>query len=483
MMSEALDPQSFVDAEVFETRPQNRPLWRLPASQLVPVAAIVLGSVLTVLSLDSSWVPLAYRLPRMHGVLESAIGLVSVLVAYLVYGRVRTHGRLRDLVLAFALGFTAVVHLFAAISQGVSSGPPNRFEVWTITFGRLLGAILIAAAALVPTQVGIREARVARFLFGVAIAFYALVALVAITALHLPWSEDLADSPTDASTPLFVGPVLLLMLAALVPIAYSVAGLQFSWSGRGDDLMTWVAAACILFALAGLNYLAFPSLFSDWIYVGDVLRLGGVLLLLVGAAREIRSYWQRTTALEERRRIAHDLHDGVAQELAFIATMARRIERDTGAQNARRLADAAQHALDESRLVIATLAGAGDPAEQLALTARDAAHRFDVVVVVDVPEEVELPSEITEALLRIVRESVTNAGRHAHASTVHVRLRMFPDVTLVVEDDGEGFDTAKQTPGFGLQSMRERVEAVGGEFSVSSVEGAGTTITVRMSPP
>jgi hypothetical protein len=119
MMSEALDPQSFVDAEVFETRPQNRPLWRLPASQLVPVAAIVLGSVLTVLSLDSSWVPLAYRLPRMHGVLESAIGLVSVLVAYLVYGRVRTHGRLRDLVLAFALGFTAVVHLFAAISQGV----------------------------------------------------------------------------------------------------------------------------------------------------------------------------------------------------------------------------------------------------------------------------------------------------------------------------------------------------------------------------
>jgi signal transduction histidine kinase len=214
-----------------------------------------------------------------------------------------------------------------------------------------------------------------------------------------------------------------------------------------------------------------------------VLRLGGVLLLLVGAAREIRSYWQRTTALEERRRIAHDLHDGVAQELAFIATMARRIERDTGAQNARRLADAAQHALDESRLVIATLAGAGDPAEQLALTARDAAHRFDVVVVVDVPEEVELPSEITEALLRIVRESVTNAGRHAHASTVHVRLRMFPDVTLVVEDDGEGFDTAKQTPGFGLQSMRERVEAVGGEFSVSSVEGAGTTIRVRMSTP
>src|SRR5215203_2185435 len=101
MVSEALDPHTSVDAEAPEARRENRSRSRLPTSPALPVAAIVLGCVLTAFSLDSSWVPLAYRLPRMHGVLESAIGLVSVLVAYLVYGRVRTHGRLRDLVLAF----------------------------------------------------------------------------------------------------------------------------------------------------------------------------------------------------------------------------------------------------------------------------------------------------------------------------------------------------------------------------------------------
>jgi signal transduction histidine kinase len=186
--------------------------------------------------------------------------------------------------------------------------------------------------------------------------------------------------------------------------------------------------------------------------------------------------------MEERRRLARDLHDGVAQELAFIATMARRLERDTGAQNARRLADAAQHALDESRLVISTLAGAGDPAEQLALTARDAAHRFDVAVIVDVPQDVNLRPEVTEALLRVVRESITNAGRHAKATTVRVCLSVAPNVALVVEDDGQGFDPARQTPGFGLPSMRERAEAVGGTFSVSSVVGEGTTVRVEMPP-
>ena len=483
MVSEALGPQAVVGADVFDRRRQVRRLALVPASQVVPIAALVLGCALTALAFDASWVRLAYRLPRMHGVLESAIGLVSVLVAYLVYGRVRTFGRLRDLVLAFALGFSAVLHLFVAISQGVSSGPPDRLEVWTITFGRLLAAVLFAAAALVPADVGARGARVTRFVFGVAIAFYALVAVVAVTALRLPWAEDLAISPTDASKPLFVGPSLLLVLAALVPVAYSVAGWQFiRRSAPGDNLMPWVAAACMLFALAGLNYLAFPSLFSDWIYVGDLLRLGGMLLLLVGAAREIRSYWQRTVAMEERRRLRRDLHDGVAQELAFIATMARRLERDTGAQNARRLADAAQHALDESRLVISTLAGAGDPAEQLALTARDAAHRFDVAVIVDVPQDVNLRPEVTEALFRVVRESITNAGRHAKATTVRVCLRVAPNVTLVVEDDGQGFDPARQTPGFGLPSMRERAEAVGGTFSVSSLVGEGTTVRFEMPP-
>jgi signal transduction histidine kinase len=482
VVSEAVQAETAVATVVRDPRRSARPPIRVPVAQLVPIAALVLGCALTALSFQSSWVRLAYRLPRMHGVLETAIGLVSVLVAYLFYGRVRAFGRWRDLVLAFALGFGAAVHLFAAITQGVTSVPPDRLEVWTITFGRLLVALLFATAALLPADRSGPPAPVPRFLFGVAIAFYALVAVVAISALQLPWSEDLTTSPTDASKPLFVGPPLLLVLEAIVPVAYSVAGWRFIRLARGDGLMIWVSSACMLFSLASLHYLAFPSLFSDWIYVGDLLALAGVLLLLVGAAHEIRGYWQRTAALDERRKLAYELHDGVAQELAYIATMASRLERDSDHQKVRRLADAAQHALDESRLVIATLAGAGNPAEQLALTARDAAHRFDLDVAVDVPEVVELPSEVVEMLLRIVRESINNAGRYANATMVGVQLRLDSGVSLVVEDDGHGFDTAQQTEGFGMRSMRERAETLGGIFTLTSVPGRGTTVRIDIPP-
>ena len=112
-------------------RPRLRALSCRRGSQIVPLLALVLGAALTAASYKTSWVHLAYRLPRMHAVIDTTIGLVSLLLAYLVYGRVQVLGRQRDYVLAFALGFGGVVNLFAAVTQGVSSMPLGRFEVWT----------------------------------------------------------------------------------------------------------------------------------------------------------------------------------------------------------------------------------------------------------------------------------------------------------------------------------------------------------------
>jgi signal transduction histidine kinase len=297
--------------------------------------------------------------------------------------------------------------------------------------------------------------------------------------VQLPWSPELARSPTDASKPLFVGPGLLISAQVLILVAYSAAAWGFSRRRSEDgDLMTWLASGCALFAIASLDYFAFPSIFSDWIYVGDVLSLGGVLLLLVGAAREISGYWRRSAAMEERRSLARDLHDGVAQELAYIASVARRLEDDVPVRDARRLADAAQRALDESRLVISTLAGAGNPSEQLAMTARDAAHRFDLDLILDLPTELDVAANTAETLLRIVREAINNVGRHAHASAVRVSLRTADVIALTVVDDGDGFDATVETSGFGLTSMRERAEAIGGVFTVTTAPGHGATIEV-----
>lgn len=451
------------------------------ASELVPVATLLLGGALTALSFATPWVHLAYRLPRLHAVIDTTIGLVSLLLAYLVYGRVQALGRQRDSVLAFALGFGGIVNLFAAITQGISSAPPGRFAVWTPTIGRLLVAVLFAVAAVMPASRLQRPVRFSTLALAVVAPFLALMAIVGVASVHLPWSPELATSPTDASKPLFVGPGLLILAQVLILVAYSGAAWGFSRRRSDDgDLMTWLASGCALFAIASLDYFAFPSIFSDWIYAGDVLRLAGVLLLLVGAAREISGYWRASAAMEERRKLAHDLHDGVAQELAYIASIARRLERDVDGRDARRLADAAEHALDESRLVISTLAGAGNPSEQLAMTARDAARRFELDLVLDLPAQLDLAAGTVEALLRIVREAITNAGRHARATTVRVSLRVDDVVTLTVADDGRGFDATAENAGFGLTSMRERAEALGGGWTMATAPGHGATIEVEI---
>ena len=112
------------------------------------------------------------------------------------------------------------------------------------------------------------------------------------------------------------------------------------------------------------------------------------------------------------------------------------------------------------------------------MTARDAAHRFNIDLVLELPPVLQLPADAIEALLRIVREAITNAGRHAHASVVTVSLDVSDGIVLDVRDDGDGFDATHPGAGFGLTSMRERAEAIGGVFTLITEAGRGTTIRV-----
>jgi signal transduction histidine kinase len=91
------------------------------------------------------------------------------------------------------------------------------------------------------------------------------------------------------------------------------------------------------------------------------------------------------------------------------------------------------------------------------------------------------PSEVGVELLRVLREALTNAGRHSRAKNVEVRLRTEGETLLAeVADDGRGFDPTATQGGVGLVGMRERVEAVGGEIEVSSRPGQGTKVTARV---
>src|SRR5206468_3244077 len=127
----------------------------------------------------------------------------------------------------------------------------------------------------------------------------------------------------------------------------------------GDQFMTWLAVACTLRVFAGIDFAFRPTLETGWVYSGDIFRMLFYIALLAGAASEITRYWEASreaAVLDERRRIARDLHDGLAQELAFIVRRAKRaLDGGPRAADTPQIARAAERALDESRRVIAAL--------------------------------------------------------------------------------------------------------------------------------
>ncbi|UTI64395.1 histidine kinase [Paraconexibacter antarcticus] len=187
---------------------------------------------------------------------------------------------------------------------------------------------------------------------------------------------------------------------------------------------------------------------------------------------------------DERRRIARELHDGLAQDLAFLAQQADALAaRADGPPAAADMAVAAHRALAGARAAIGTLRGPADEplAEAIARAAGDAATRWGAAVRADVDAGVELAGPAREAVLGIVSEAAHNAAVHGRPREVHVELRAAPALRLCVRDDGVGFDPGVDRPGHhGLTGMRERAAAVGGALEIRSGEGHGTQVVVML---
>jgi len=189
--------------------------------------------------------------------------------------------------------------------------------------------------------------------------------------------------------------------------------------------------------------------------------------------------------VEERRRIARELHDGLAHELAFIASKAHRPGgRTVTAVDAGELANAADRALDEARRAISILSTSHPETvdRSITQTAEDLGARHGIGVRLDLATGVDLPGEVTEHLLRILREAVTNAATHGNPNQVTVRLLRDDGVRLVIEDDGRGFETGTLTmsSGFGLISMEERARLIGARYQLESSPAHGTRIEVAI---
>jgi signal transduction histidine kinase len=433
---------------------------------LVFAAALVVSTTLPAAQV-------AYRSSALRAALGTLAAAAVVPLLVLVLERLRLIGQRRDLFVAAAIGLYAIgICVFADVPAVVSGLDRSSFWNWArLTTALVTGALLILAAA-------IPRARLRR------IRSWA-VAISALTALALLGEALGAAAVAGGTDPSAPGAVRTgYASAALFGLA------AFGLGGRGiaerDELYGWIAVAAALAGAARLDAALFPTTSVATVSTADLLRLASCLALLVAARRELPRLLARLgdrARLAERSQIARDLHDGLAQELAYIVTKSRLLAAEPGANpDLARIATAGERALDESRRAIELFSRVDrDPfSTALPRAVEDVAARAGASVDVRVDEGLEPEPEIGEALIRIAREAVANAARHGRARTVRIELQRNGGYRLRVADDGCGFEpeAAARHGGFGLRSMRERAQALGGTLDIRSKPAAGAEIEV-----
>jgi signal transduction histidine kinase len=209
------------------------------------------------------------------------------------------------------------------------------------------------------------------------------------------------------------------------------------------------------------------------------------------ANAELYARSQRLAVVEERNRVARELHDAATQTLFSLVLAARAAALSTRDEDARVAITGFEQrttsALQELRGLVHALRPKSLERDGLAATLADHAEALrtgGARVVVDAAEGVRLPLDAEHALLRIAQEAIHNAMRHAPGSSVHVTLRAaVKAVTLRVHDDGPGFNQAALSHtrrGMGLSTMRERAREIGAELDIRGRAGRGTTVTVKV---
>jgi signal transduction histidine kinase len=199
--------------------------------------------------------------------------------------------------------------------------------------------------------------------------------------------------------------------------------------------------------------------------------------------------------LEERTRLAREIHDSLLQGVSGIAMQLRAIvPRLKAAQgdivnSVRRIAELAESSARDARQTVWEMRPVALVHADLPTALRDAGRRaaaesHDVRVAVD-GEPRDLPPAVEDTILRVAQESMANAVKHSGTASVSVILDYRPDsVVLAVKDGGRGFDVESALRNhagrLGLLGMRERAHQIGGDLSVRSSEGAGTTVELHV---
>jgi signal transduction histidine kinase len=468
---------------------------------------------------------------RTLDVALSALTLVGVAgLAVLSFMRYRETGRLASFVQssAFALWatFTAVTLLLIVFRLdgrlGMTLGAPEQLPVWVSAVVRMSVAGLFMVSGIVAflDYYGGTRRRIRRvFLPVVGIVLLTVITYPVRTALP-PLIEAvglqalLAEPSEFGLLPGFTGLALATVLVTVTGLLTAIVLYRMTWARGGPVSDAFTAVGLVVLVVAELQNAVWPSVYSNLVTISDMMRLVAYTVLVAGAIadqrsdlRALRSAYTalermrvndaERAALEERARLAREIHDGLAQHLWFVKL---KFERLTGMleASAQPLAAEVGQALDaaivEAREALVTMRTSVSEdvpfADMLARSVDDfeaqSGLRVELSMATGLPST--LAPRVQVELLRIVNEALTNVRKHADATLVRINAEVSEGELLVtVTDNGRGFVQEEAfDQGLGLRGMHERARLIGGSLQVRSELSGGTTIEIRapiVAPP
>ena len=243
-----------------------------------------------------------------------------------------------------------------------------------------------------------------------------------------------------------------------------------------------------------LEVLAGPPWWSTLHVISIVVALLLVALAAIYLYHRVE-HWRLQGVLEERQRLAHEMHDTLAQSFAGIGFQLQAIRNGLPDGNSPLLQqldlarNLVRHSHEEARRSIATLRPESLESEDILCALDHCAKRMvegGCVQVVSGREgdQIRIPLRIADTLYRIGQEAVANAIRHANPTLLTIQFKYAKDLAcLLIEDNGVGFAQGNGLMGFGIRGMKRRAQTISAEFQIESKPGEGTRITITAPLP
>ncbi|HVM30987.1 MAG TPA: sensor histidine kinase [Candidatus Limnocylindrales bacterium] len=500
------------------------------AGSRVAPSLILVALLLTAVSAVSFLIPgfsYVVAAPRLELVIETAALVIAAAIAgrtWLRFGETREPDCLFQTAAFLTLAVAALLKLVPLALNSdlqrpyeVATAGQEPLYIWTLQ--RLVAGalLLIGASAAIRGLKTPEGGRAVALALGPALAVGAVGLVILAAPLHLPalippaqLREMLQPTATiglgNVALPMAVAQLSIGALYAAAAIGYARLAEGRAAPHRPREYTALLAVALVVAAFTQIHYAVVPGTYSGVLTTGEVLRLAFFGLVLVGLAlgtrrdlidlshanwslARLRELDNERIALEERARVARDIHDGLVQELWLARlTHGRLRELEDMPPAAGPLIDrvdsALEQALGEARQAVVALQARPDAGvgALLCRVVEDYAERLDLDVVCSIESEpATLPDRLMAELLRICREALANVRKHADATLTRVTMACDGhELVLIVADNGSGFDPGQARRGFGLSSMRDRAEQVGGRLEVQSVPMDGTRVTVTV---